>query len=307
MYHFIVNITSGGGKSRRVWEELQEYLMEHEIPYKAHFTEYEGHGAKLADRICSIRCEHVYLIVVGGDGSLNEVLNGMHDFDKVRFGYIPTGSGNDFARGMGIKGSPTENLERILNAGRVTTPVDLGLVRWGGGQEKLFAISSGVGIDADVCYQALHSTLKKVLNRMGLGSLTYLCLTVKSLFSMATTQVQVSFDGEEWRRIDRMIFVAGMNQRCEGGGVPMAPRANAFDGKFSVCCVWGIPRWKAFFLLPVLVLGKHERLRGFEVLDCQSFRVRLEREMVLHADGEFCGKVTEAEFICLPEKLHILL
>lgn len=307
MYHFIVNITSGGGKSRKVWQELQDYLTDHEIPYKAHFTEYEGHGAKLADRICNIRREHIYLIVVGGDGSLNEVLNGMHDFEKVRFGYIPTGSGNDFARGMGIKGSPTENLERILHAGRVTTPVDLGLVRWGEGQEKLFAISSGVGIDAEVCKQALHSTLKKVLNRLGLGSLTYVCLTVKSLFSMATTRVQVSFDHKEWRRIDRMIFVAGMNQYCEGGGVPMAPRANAFDGKFSVCCVWGIPRWRAFFLLPVLVMGKHEKLRGFEVLDGQSFQVRLEQKMVLHADGEYCGDVTEAEFICLPEKLHILL
>lgn len=307
MYHFIVNITSGGGKSRRVWQELQDYLTAHEIPYKAHFTEYEGHGAKLAERICSIRREHVYLIVVGGDGSLNEVLNGMHDFEKVRFGYIPTGSGNDFARGMGIQGSPTENLERIIRAGRMTTPVDLGLVRWGDGREKLFAISSGVGIDAEVCRQALHSTLKKILNRLGLGALTYVCLTVKSLFSMATTEVQISFDGESWRRINRMIFVAGMNQYCEGGGVPMAPHANAMDGKFSVCCVWGIPRWKAFFLLPVLVLGKHEKLRGFEVTECRSFAVRLGRDMVLHADGEYCGEVTEAEFLCLPEKLHILL
>ena len=65
----------------------------------------------------------MYLIVVGGDGTLNEVLNGMHDFEKIRFGYIPTGSGNDFARGMKINGTPTENLERILQA-EETTPID---------------------------------------------------------------------------------------------------------------------------------------------------------------------------------------
>lgn len=307
MYHFIVNITSGSGKSRKVWQELQNYLTEHEIRYQAHFTEYEGHGAKLARRICSIEKEHIYLIVVGGDGSLNEVINGMHDFSKIRFGYIPTGSANDFARGMGLKGTPTEHLERILKAGRVTTPVDLGMVRWGDGKEKLFAISSGVGIDAEVCRQALHSRLKKVLNRIGLGSLTYVCLTIKSLFTMATANVEVKFDDEEWRRIHKMIFVAGMNQYCEGGGVPMAPKANAMDGRFCVCCVWGIPRWKAFFLLPVLVLGRHERLKGFELVDCQRFAVRMDCEMVLHADGEYCGDICEAEFICLSEKLHILL
>ncbi|MDE7436743.1 MAG: diacylglycerol kinase family lipid kinase [Lachnospiraceae bacterium] len=307
MYHFIVNITSGSGKSRKVWQELQDYLTEHKIRYQAHFTEYEGHGAKLARHICSMEKEHIYLIVVGGDGSLNEVINGMHDFHKIRFGYIPTGSGNDFARGMGLKGTPTEHLERILKAGRVTTPVDLGMVRWGDGKEKLFAISSGVGIDAEVCRQALHSRLKKVLNRIGLGSLTYVCLTVKSLFTMATASVEVKFDDEEWRRIDKMIFVAGMNQYCEGGGVPMAPKANAMDGRLSVCCVWGIPRWKAFFLLPVLVLGRHEKLKGFEIVACQRFAVRIDQEMVLHADGEYCGDIHEAEFICLPEKLHILL
>jgi len=83
MYHFIVNNTSGGGRSKRVWEELQNYLLEHEIRYKAHFTEYEGHAKKLADRVCDIDREKVYLIVVGGDGTLNEVLNGMHDFEKT--------------------------------------------------------------------------------------------------------------------------------------------------------------------------------------------------------------------------------
>ena len=149
MYHFIVNNTSGGGRSKRVWEELQNYLLEHEIRYKAHFTEYEGHAKKLADRVCDIDREKVYLIVVGGDGTLNEVLNGMHDFEKIRFGYIPTGSGNDFARGMKINGTPTENLERILQA-EETTPIDLGCVSWvEEGQKELevkeFSAKSGGG------------------------------------------------------------------------------------------------------------------------------------------------------------------
>lgn len=305
MYHFIVNITSGRGKSKKVWEELQAYLMEHQIRYKAHFTEYEGHASYIADRICSIDREQVYLIVVGGDGSLHEVLNGMHHFEKVRFGYIPTGSGNDFARGMGINGTPVENLERILHA-EETTPVDLGMVRWNE-QEKLFAISSGLGMDAAACKLAERSAMKKVLNRIGLGSLIYLNMTLKALFTMPSVSFELTIDGEESRRIDKMVFIAAMNQYCEGGGVPMAPDATAVDGKLSICCAWGISRLRAFFLLPFLVKGKHTKVKGFEVLDCERYTVKLDEEMALHADGEYYGDVTSAEYICFPEKLHILL
>ena len=309
MYHFIVNNTSGGGRSKRVWEELQNYLLEHEIRYKAHFTEYEGHAKKLADRVCDIDREKVYLIVVGGDGTLNEVLNGMHDFEKIRFGYIPTGSGNDFARGMKINGTPTENLERILQA-EETTPIDLGCVSWveeGQKEQKIFAISSGLGLDADVCKQALHSGLKKALNKLGLGSLTYVCLTIKSLFTMPTTEAKIVFDDEVEEPISRMIFIAGMNQYCEGGGVPMAPDAVATDGEFSVCCAYGVARWCTFFLLPFLVKGKHTGFKCFDIHNCRKFSVDLEKPMVLHADGEYCGDVTHAEFRCLSGKLNILL
>lgn len=305
MYHFIVNITSGSGRAKKVWEELQDYLQEHQVRYKAHFTEYEGHADYIADRLCNMDRDVVRIVVVGGDGSVNEVVNGMHDFEKVKFGYIPTGSGNDFARGMGITGTPTENLIRILNA-KETTPVDLGMVRWDD-KQKLFAISSGIGLDADVCKQALQSKLKKVLNRLGLGSLIYKAVTVKSLFTIPTTGLEISVNGGESRKIDRMIAVAAMNQYCEGGGVPMAPNATAMDGKISVCCVWGIPRWRAFFLLPFLVKGKHTKFKGFEVIDCERFSVQLDEEMVLHADGEYWGETKKAEFVCLPEKLHILL
>lgn len=305
MYHFIVNITSGRGKAKKVWDELQAYLMEHQIRYKAHFTEYEGHASYIADRICSIDRSQVYLIVVGGDGSLHEVLNGMHHFEKVRFGYIPTGSGNDFARGMGILGTPIENLERILQA-QETTPVDLGMVRWKE-QEKLFAISSGLGMDAAACKLADRSAMKKVLNRIGLGSLIYVIMTLKALFTMPATFLELTVDGGESRRIERMVFIAAMNQYCEGGGVPMTPEATAVDGRLSICCAAGISRLRAFFLLPFLVKGKHTGMKGFEVLDCERYTVKLDGEMALHADGEYYGDVSCAEYICLPKKLHVLL
>ena len=87
----------------------------------------------------------------------------------------------------------------------------------------------------------------------------------------------------------------------------MAPDAVATDGEFSVCCAYGVARWRTFFLLPFLVKGKHVRFKCFDIRNCRKFSVDLEKPMVLHADGEYCGDVTHAEFSCLPGKLNILL
>ena len=83
----IVNNGAGTGRAHRVWNETQCLLRGYKIKYEAHMTRYEGHAAKLAEQISRVKGEEpVYLLVVGGDGTINEVLNGITDFDKVRFG-----------------------------------------------------------------------------------------------------------------------------------------------------------------------------------------------------------------------------
>lgn len=311
MLYFIVNKKSRSGKGSNIWREIQHILHERNISYKAWVTAYEGHASSLAKNICELEEEDICLVVVGGDGTVNEVLNGMTNFQKVRFGMIPTGSGNDLARGLGIKGSPAENLERILTSIEAGTEgcfsMDLGQVSWNGGKEpRLFAISAGIGLDALVCKKALKSKLKDFLNKLHLGKLTYLFLTVQSLFSMETADAAVHFDRQGQRNLKKTIFIAAMNFRAEGGGVPMAPGADAADGKLSVCSACGIPKGRTFLCLPFLVAAKHLWIHGFEVNDCKECTVRLNKPMVLHADGEYCGDVTEVTFRCLPGKLRVL-
>lgn len=316
MLYFIVNERSRSGKGARIWREVQRILHERNILYKAWVTEYEGHAVSLAKNICEIGDEDICLVVVGGDGTANEVINGMTHFDKVRFGTIPTGSGNDLARGLGLGESAAENLERILSCAQAydsrtgelaCTCMDLGQVRWNGGSApRLFAISAGTGLDALVCKKALKSKIKDFLNRLHLGKLTYLVLTVQSLFSMQTTDAAVYFDQKGGQGRKRAICFAVMNFKAEGGGVPMAPEADAGDGKLSVCSIFGIPKWRTFLCLPFLVAAKHTWIRGFSVTDCRKCTIKLKQPMVLHADGEYCGDVTEMTFTCLPKALRVL-
>ena len=311
MLYFIINEKSRSGRGKQVWSELREYLAKTGVAYEAKVTKYEGHARTIAREFCGKKDDDICLVAVGGDGTANEVLNGITDFGRVRFGTIPTGSGNDLARGLGLLGSPKENLVRILEAVKKsreeTESMDLGQVRWKGGKRpRIFVISAGVGLDALVCKKALRSRLKDFLNKLRLGKLTYLCLTVQSLFSMETADAAVWFDGKSKISRSRVIFSAAMNFAAEGGGVRMAPGATPADGKLSVCQAFGIPKWRTFFCLPLLVAAKHTRLRGFEVTDCTVCKIRLERPMVLHADGEYCGDVTEMQFTCLPGKLKVL-
>lgn len=312
MYYFIVNLTSRTGKARKIWIDVEHELNRRKITYEAYITQYVGHAQELADSLCTKALEYkkeheedVCLVVVGGDGTVNEVVNGMHHFEEIHFGFIATGSGNDLGRGLKIAQNPVEALERILNAKEVF-PMDLGKVTDENGVSRYFAISSGIGIDADVCKMALTSQLKKILNHIGLGSLTYVLLTLKALFTMPTTEVVASFDGGEERTISRMIFMAGMNHPWEGGGVPMAPQADCQDGKISICCVYGIPKWKAFFLLPLLVKGKHEGIKGIEIIECESYELHLKKPMVLHGDGEYLGEQSLIKFVCEKGKLQLL-
>lgn len=312
MLYFIVNKKSRSGKGADVWEEVRTALKEKQICYKACFTEYEGHAMELARDICEQPNEDICLVVVGGDGTANEVINGMTHFDEVRFGTIPTGSGNDLARGLGIKGTPVECLNRILaciQAGREKcNTIDLGQVSWNGGKKpRLFAISAGVGLDALVCKKALKSKVKDFLNKIHLGKLTYVVLTVQSLFTMQTADAAVRFDKKRQQKYKKNIALAVMNFKAEGGGVLFAPKADATDGKLSACSIYHISKLRAFFSLPFLVVGKHLWIPGFDVNDCRECEIHISKPMVLHADGEYCGDVTDAVFTCLPGKLRVLI
>nr|MCR5214843.1 diacylglycerol kinase family lipid kinase [Eubacterium sp.] len=274
MYYFIVNYTGGSGNARGTWNRVHDLLKEKEVEYKAYVTKYGGHAGELARRICSETEdeENIKLVVVGGDGTINEVLNGIDDFSKISFGIIPTGSGNDFARGMGIPKDTDQALDMILNSENPKS-IDLGEVITESGYRRIFGISSGIGLDAIVCKKMLNSKAKAFLNKFKMGSLAYILLTIQTLFSMETYKVKVWMkvkDGKDSKAssnstnfsleeeelslsFKNLIFLAAMNFSAEGGGVPMNPAADAEDGLLSICAVSGIPRWRTFLMLPVLM------------------------------------------------------
>ena len=288
MYYFIVNTHARTGNAVHIWDEVKSVLNKDEIPYKAFKTLFGGHATELARELTKDATEPVNIIVLGGDGTINEVVNGIVDFDKVRIGVIPTGTGNDFARNLGINGTPEEMIHDILRADKVTK-LDVGVVRWGdqGQKKRLFNISSGIGLDALVCKKALTSKVKRICNSLHLGKLSYLVLTVQSLFSMKTYSGAFKLRKHGECSYGKVVFAAAMNLRAEGGGVPMAPSSNPCDGLIPFCIVADVPRFILPFYLIRLVLSKHENLKCFHTLHDTECYIHTDTPAVLHADGEY--------------------
>ncbi len=318
------------------WRTLKSILDIKELEYKAFKTNGAGDATRYAEKITSLADDDIRLIIVGGDGTLNEVINGITDFSKVKIGLIPIGSGNDFANCLDIKESQERILFDILSkdeqftndsdvitekkrrkeAVRTSdtnleeetpeyTEVDLGKVVADDKISRLFAISSGVGLDAIVTKTVNEGKLKYTLNKLHIGKLSYGIQTVGSLFSMDTFAASGESD-LEGRLYGQVIFAAVMNVRCEGGGVPMAPEANPYDGHLSVCCAHSIPKWKTFMLFPKLLAAKHTELSGFDILETYSLSLSFDKAVVLHTDGEYLGDVKKVRFECLHGVMKLL-
>ncbi len=311
MLYFIVNTKSQTGKALKHWHYIKSVLEEKEINYKAYETGYEGHAKKLASHICTLDDNDKIIVAVGGDGTINEIINGITGFESVRFAVIPTGSGNDFVKGHNLPVALETALERILDhiSYASYTPVDLGLVSFDN-TKRYFTISSGLGLDAIVCKKALSSKLKKLLNAMGLGNLTYILLTIISLFTMKTSDFEIVYTYENGSTlnlsINKVIFAAAMNLAAEGGGVPMAPEANGTNSLLTLTCAHGISKGAAFLKLPFLAAGKHQNIKGFDIVPARKIAVHTSKPNVLHADGEYLGDVYDVHFEIMPSMLHLL-
>ena len=181
MYYFIINPNSRSGKGALIWRDLENILRERNIKYQTFFTEYKGHAVKLSASITASIPEdsQIKLIAVGGDGTIQEVLSGVKDISRVIFGYIPTGSGNDFCRSMKLPQDPMKALELILSDKRPHL-MDVPHISCGSSSSR-FAISCGIGFDAAVCHEVGVTPMKKVLNKIGLGKLVYLFVALKQL------------------------------------------------------------------------------------------------------------------------------
>ena len=321
MYHVIVNPRAQSGRTGKLWRKIEARLNEKGAEYEvvkaqsagdlmgqiSRMTESAGDGA-----------EAVKLLVIGGDGTLNDVVNSIGDFSRVQVGLIPSGSGNDFARDLKLSRDKLGLLDTILE-GKVRRRLDVGTLIYEEHEapvmrendrpfrrERRFAVSSGIGFDAAVCAAAEESPVKKVLNRIGLGKLIYLFMAVKVIIGNKKCAVRLILDDEKVISLDSCLLAAFMNHGYEGGGFYFAPEASAEDGILDLCVAGDISKKRFFAALPFAMVGKHYRFKGVDAYRAKKVRVESGAPLWVHMDGETEVKAKRLLVGCLRGVLQML-
>lgn len=305
---FIVNERSSSGNAKKLWKKIKTRLDDENVEYQFFISERKGHSIEIARKLTLELSEKVILAVIGGDGTVNEAINGVQDFENVVLAPIKAGSGNDFCRNVYENNGIDARLDSILNFDGNFKSIDIGEIDFeidGESKKRLFAVSSGFGIDAEICKRVNESRLKAVLNKIKLGSLAFLIVTIKSVVKMKTFKISAKTDSGEFS-VDNAVFQAVMNLQSEGGGVYMRPDANAGDGILSSLSFAFKNVKNTFENLPKLLKRRHLENSDFLLNDFQSAEISLDTKVVFHCDGEFIGNLDKASYKCRKLMLKVV-
>ena len=279
----VVNPAAGRGRVGRLAPRLLEAFRGR---VRVVYTEGPGHAAGLVREAPEER-----VVAVGGDGTVHEVLKGLRPDQAL--GVVPVGSGNDFARMLGVhRLAPEEALNRALSA--PARRVDLGLVNG-----EPFGASLGLGFDAAVARRALSAP------RFLVGMPRYLYGIFAELRSLVLPELELLAEGTPVYR-GPALLAAVMNGPTYGGGFPIAPMADPADGRLEAIVAGRFGRLGVLGILPRLMRGRHLGHPEVRHFSAPAFEVRFDRPTPAHADGEVLEPRTTFRVELRPGGLQVL-
>lgn len=301
MYHFILNPSASSGSHKDIRLFLEEILQKESISYEIHVFPDARQTASFVQAITTAPAGMCHLVVLGGDGTLNLVLNHIMDLEHTLLSCIRMGSGNDFARNMHICKNPRKALEHLLHH-PVETILDYGTITGSssgsGSIQKRFLISSGLGYDAQICEEVSRTPLKARLNRLHLGKLVYVLIGIKQIFTRQPAAARITMDHEHVISCDHLFFCVGMIHAMEGGGVPFCPHADPADGLLDVCLVKQMPRWKLLLAILLVYAKKHFLFSSIQEYRCRTLTIETDIPQWFHIDGETPCPITHMSLSC---------
>ena len=292
---FLVNPASDNGATGKRWPELAHRAARLGLTGETLFSERPGHLTELARS--AVDGGATLVVAVGGDGTMNEVVNGIAGRD-VDFATIPLGTGMDFGRTYGI---PTkfEDAVRIALTGTPRT-IDAGRVSfrtWGGEDaQRWYANVGSVGMSGAVAQRA--NGMSKAMG----GKATFFYALTRVFFEWKNTEVTVNFDGQERR--GRMHDVIVANGVWHGGGMKLAPDARSDDGLFDVVLIGDVGKLDFLTTAPKIYKGTYLSHPKVELLRSRTVAVDAVEHLPIELDGEQVG-TTPAIFEIVPGAVRV--
>ncbi len=269
--HLIVNPAAGAGAGRRLEDTVVRAFRSQGWSVELARTDGPGHGARLAARAAEDGAQHI--VAVGGDGTVHDVANGMlRQRSRAWLGVVPVGTGNDFAKLVGVYGhAPARAVARLVAAR--ARRFDVGRVG-----DEYFVNSMGLGFGPEVV------RIRNGLPRLT-GFLSYVIPVPKAFLGFRPPLCEIS--SAEHRERGYVMMVEVCNGTTAGGAYRFAPGADPRDGYLDVCIVRRISLLRFLAAVPRVMRGTHLRMKEVKLFQTRELVLRaVEGPLLLHLDGE---------------------
>lgn len=278
-----------------------EGVLERMEDLSVHRTAGPGDATRLARLAADSGAERI--LAAGGDGTLNEVLNGLAPDFRVGLGLLPLGTGNDFVRTL-LGGGELERAEvaeqLVAQALRETAPVptDVIRVRLDDGRECFFLNAANIGFAASLG-KDMHNDLKKWL-----GTLAYPVMALSQIGTLEPFHLRLTLD-DETLDLDAVNLVVGNGQYL-GGGVRALPEASPADGMADILAVPNLPLTDLLMMAPALLRAEHMAEPGLICRRARRVLIESIPPIPINVDGEYLGEASRVELEVLPGVLALL-
>lgn len=267
---FIINPMSGNKQAVKYIPQIEDYFKSKPTDYEILLTQYPGHATELAKKY--VKEDNVCVYSLSGDGTANEVLNGLNE--GVSLAILPLGTGNDFTRMFQIPEMPLEQLIIETIEGKEC------YVDYGMSNSRKFLNCSTMGLDADIGILAHELKVKYPM----LGSFTYVLAIFPLLIKRKPLNFTVTMEYQTLKV--KSLLTAVMNGQFYGGGFTPTPMASIQDGYLDLCIIQDTNLLRILTLLPKYKAGKHIFEDIVSFYKVKQFNLLSEREISTQCDGE---------------------
>lgn len=306
-WYVIINPSAGSKKTQEDWPKIRKLLVDENFNIETVFTEYQYHATELAkEAICDRGFRKI--IVVGGDGTLNEVVNGVFKQNKVEplevlIGVITVGTGNDWGRMYGLPSEYKHQVKVLKN--QKTFLQDVGQVSYLHHDKKsthYFMNIAGMGFDALV---AKKSNIAKQKGASGI--LTYMINLLMGLFQFTYNFIEIEKEGEQIFSGNVFSMSIGIC-KYNGGGMMQLPFAISDDGLFDVTIIRKVSRMKVIRNINKLYDGSFVNIKEVETYTGKEFKISAvpHDSVFLETDGESLGN-SPLYFTILPRAVNVII
>ena len=300
----IVNPQAGNGRTEKIWPNIESALEKSIGSFEVLQTTCRGDATDLSRRI--LKEDAARIVAVGGDGHLNEVLNGFIENDlpvnaESRLSFVMTGTGCDFQRSLGISGKWQAAVAKLKDA--KVRKIDVGKVTYTAADKtqkiRYFDNIASFGLSGAVDHCLEHSRLRDYLG----GSPLFLWATIKTVFTHPNQGIRFRIDdGPEEGICSRLGLLA--NGRYFGGAMHAAPEAELDDGLLDLLMLKEISVAKFLWHLPKIYKGTHLKIPEIFFQKVRKFTAESSEQVILDIDGESPGYLA-ATFEVLPKILNL--